>query len=326
MPFLRSRTQPPPRVIAAVHDADVLETLAREPIVLDEVITTHGLLDALGAPAALAVVELDQLAEVGGVTRAQVQATLEALASQGLAVLRAADVRAGRFDTQQLRSTQHVTARYYSPAMIAVTSYAGGIGKTTLTLAAARAFRENTHLPAAVVELAMGDSTLAARLGRSDCPTLYEQVTQVLAPASWQGVDLYPLSQREAQVLAASYNAGALLADIVRAHTLVVFDLSPLNPLWATVLSRLSRVFVIAVPRPDALVQAGALLRDIEAQEAAPPCGLVVNMTRSSADRLAVSREATVWVPYDEERAATFHPLLGVPLLRALYPAFGDHS
>lgn len=324
LPF--SRSPQAPRVVLASRSAQAVELLAAGGADIVEAITTRGLIQSLGSPAALVVADPADWVEAGGVTRDQAAAALQSAVAQGVPVLTSQELLAQGFSAERIGKSARVALRYYPSAEIALTSYAGGIGKTTLSLATARAFHELTGLPAAVVEIGTGESVLGAKIS-AEPPTLYEQLTQGTPPVSWHGVDLYPLSQPEAEVLLQSYQPDALLERIGREHTLVVYDASPLNPLWDLTLARLSVLFVTAIPRADTVVQAQRILRDLKAQSdhAGLRALLAVNMVHTPGERMSVPEADGIWVPYDSARAGHYDPSLATPLLAALYPGWGGH-
>lgn len=312
-----------PRVVVASRSAPAIELLAGAGAQLIEVLSTRGLVQALAEPTALVVADSSDWLEAGGVTREQAAAALQSAAAQGVPVLSSQELLEQGFSAERVGKNTRASLRYYPSAQMALTSYAGGIGKTTLSLATARAFREVTGLPAAVVEVGTGESVLGAKIN-AEPPTLYEQLTRGVAPASWHGVDLYPLSQSEAEVLIQGYQPDALLERIGREHTLVVYDASPLNPLWELTLPRLSALFVTAIPRADTIVQAQRVLRDLKAQDdhAGLRALLAVNMVRTPGERMSVPEADGIWVPYDAARAGHYDPSLATPLLAALYPGW----
>ncbi len=87
------------------------------------------------------------------------------------------------------------------PRQVVFTSYAGGVGKTTLALAAAQAFHAATRLPAVVIELSPTASGLYAVGTDPAAPTLYEVMEQGAAFPRREGVLLAGMDWELARLL-----------------------------------------------------------------------------------------------------------------------------
>ncbi len=147
------------------------------------------------------------------------------------------------------------------PRSVAFTAWAGGVGKTTLALASARAFHRETGLPTAVVELAPGPSALQAVTGVEGA-TLYQVVTQGAAYPTWEGVTLGLMDGATAELLAPE-QLTAHWQQLHADYIYVAYDAAAWHPLVAYV--EVDQVYVLADERADAQVEAVKLVKDLRA-------------------------------------------------------------
>lgn len=139
-----------------VHTA--LESIA--PYQASEAVTTRGVYHAL-PQAQLAIVELESLIE----EQVPRDTLVEILNRSSVAWTSPENFLAdpATWRAHALAASGHFAS--FPPATAALTSYSGGVGKTTLSLDAAVAFAARTHLPTAVVEFPYGPSALRAITG-----------------------------------------------------------------------------------------------------------------------------------------------------------------
>ncbi|HEB64666.1 MAG TPA: hypothetical protein ENJ02_03895 [Chloroflexi bacterium] len=291
-----------------------------------EAVSTRGAAQALNeVRPILAVVDTNELTETADLPREALERTLAALQEDGLLVVPPAD-----FLTEPerwlgealLRTGLREGVRLMPPRVVLVTNYVGGVGKTTLSLAMAKRFAEQTRLGAAVVEAGIGGSVLATRLG-GERPSLYEIVTGQAKASSWNGADVYPMSGREAQALADDPRLPAVLDAVQRAHPLTVYDAFPSNPLWRIVLGRATDILLVTDPRDEAVAQTESMFRDLQPyiEERGLRLHLAANKVRTWGEKVAVS-DAAVRLAYSERLAQEYAASLADPLLNLLYPGW----
>jgi len=333
MPLFRKK-QPPPTVLLASQDPEIFPLIPRDTFRVREAFSTIGVLDALDAAPALVIVDPDGLVEYADFSVAALRASLETLQADGIAV-----VSGGKYksDHEQLLSAAllannpKTAVRFLPRRTVLVANYAGGVGKTTLSMAIARRFREVSGLGAALVEMGVGGSALKARVG-SDIPSLYAIVTQDEAPGQWERVDLYPLDGRELRVLADAEQERTMasLEEIRKGHTLTVFDASPVNPLWPHLFSMVTDIVVVTTPRPDSIAQTESMLVDLQAILAStapqPRLHLVLNMARSLGDRISLSGQVSASLPFNERKADRYDRTLADPVLALFYDGWAERK
>lgn len=199
------------------------------------------------------------------------------------------------------------------PRQVAFTGWGGGVGKTTLALATAKAFREATRLPTAVVELAPGPSALRA-ITDVEGDDVYQVVSQDGAYPTWHGVTLALMAWGTAELLAPE-QLQAHWQALAQEHVFVAYDAPAWHPLFDHV--RADHVYVLADARPDAQVEAVALARQLRGDGyEADTVQLALNQAGVAA-RIALP-ETPAFV-----LKTTRRPLgLGREVLRAVYPGW----
>jgi hypothetical protein len=98
-----------------------------------------------------------------------------------------------------------------------------------------------------------------------------------------------------------------VLAEIRRKHTLFVVDCFPGHPLFPELSKPMSGLvnLVVTSPRDDSILQARRLMNEVS-----EPSHLVLNMTKSLADRTETG--VSVVLPYNETWAQSSDPRLAI--------------
>jgi hypothetical protein len=315
-----------PAVLLATRNPAALESI---PPVFQtrEAVSTAGITSALNADPILVVFDPQDILECSGIPLATVTAALEAIRECGAVVVPSAQFLA----EPQLHLGEALLAkglrsgiRYIPPRIVMLTNYCGGVGKTTLSLALARYFRNASGLATAVVEIGVGASSLKARLGLSN--SLYDFVTQTTPAGPWEKVDLLTSDGWESESLARDERTPEMLRIITRLHTLTVLDAFPTNPLWKYGLELATDVIVVTTPRNDSLAQTATLMQKLSEETSAlpkkPAIHLALNQVRSFGERIAMNGQADAWVGYDERLAERLDGKLAAPLMELLYPGW----
>jgi nitrogen regulatory protein PII-like uncharacterized protein len=205
---------------------------------------------------------------------------------------------------------------------INLVNWSGGVGKTTLAMAICKRFVERTGLPAGLLEISMGGCAIHARISE-DVPEFFAIATQGVAPTRWNGVSLYPMDGRTAEVMWREEPEKVIhvLSSIRNQHTLFVVDAFPGHPAFPNLSEeapgRLN--LIVTSPRDDALLQAKRLLDEIPGQ-----AHLILNMARSLADRAGA--QADVILPFRESWATNVDHRLADPLLDLIYPGWARRT
>ncbi len=304
-------------VVLATRHPQALDALGEAGQHLEQVrIDRREALSAAGAyqelaGAHLVVVDLADLTGAEGEAGQRLQA---ALASDELVVISGSE-----FVTDPVRVLEQAVAAsglgtMLPPRSVAFTGWGGGVGKTTLALATARAFHRATGLPAAVVELAPGPSALRAVTGVEGAD-VYQVVSQAGAYPTWEGVTLGLMDWGTAQLLTEEQLTGHW-QQLAREHVFVAYDAPAWHPLLDLV--SVAQVYVLADHRADAQVEAVALAEQLRSDGYAP-----------EAVRLGVNQGglgARLALPEKPAFALTTarRPLeaLGGEVLQAIYPGW----
>ncbi len=323
-PFRKSSKLP--TIVVASRNAKAFESFNPSEANVVEAVTTRGLIRALENSPALMVVDIEDVVATSDVTVEALQFALNTAIRNGVPILDSKNLGDSGFDASTLSQARTSSGvRFVLPKVVVVTNYAGGIGKTTLSLAMARCFCRVTGLGAAVIEAGVGASSLGPKLSVSTT-SLYEIATQKEKAKSWEGADLYPLSMREAQVLAGDARLTEVFKNIIQSHTLTIIDASPLSPLWSQILHIADEILVVTTPRGDTIAQADATYRELTelmaAQNSKKKPVLVMNMVQSLSERISLGNDLGAWVPLNEHAAKVFGDELAVPVLNMLYSGF----
>lgn len=309
-PFSRAKRV---TVVVATRHRPALRALAQAaedlPLTRREAITTQGVYDALPG-AHLVILDRDAVRETT-ISRQRLVAALEdgVVAATGPAF--AAEPE--RF-LDRARAASGL-AGALPPRTVAFSGLSGGVGKTTLSLSLARAFRQATGLPVGVIELCSGPSGLLALLGDRELSHLYEVATQGAAWPEWSGITLAPMDWETARLLDEAQVAEAWQG--VRAHhILTLLDAPAYHPLWGVAEAMAERVFVVADRRPDALAAAVYLAsRDGGGRR------ILLNRAGVAA-RLALEADPAARLPDVGEAARRFPLKLGRRLMPVVYPGW----
>jgi len=315
-----------PAALLATRSEEALSKVPRDTFQTREAISTMGVMSALNARPVLVVADPDDLVESQEMSREALRTALDSLGQDGVVVV---DSKAFIEDRERwigealLSRGDGAALRFMPRRAVMLTNYCGGVGKSTLSLALARRFRETTGLPAAVVEVGVGGSSMS-RLG--EIPTLFDVVTQDVDPGEWHDVRLYPSDDWETKTLATDERTETTLNQIYRQHTLITFDTFPTNALWRHALELVTDVIVVTSPRPDAIEQTEAMMRrlqdELEILDERPEIHLVLNQVQSIGQRLPLAGELSAWVKYDEDAALSLSGDLSDPLLELIYPGW----
>ncbi len=299
-------------------DTAVLQALSQNTnLIVREAFTTRGVLQNLSG---VQLVILGDLISLEDVSSEVLQSTLD---QSGIPVVSQAEFihdPADWLGRARLSSAKKVT---FLPArQINLVNWSGGVGKTTLAMAISKRFVQRTGLPAALLELSMGGSALHARI-RHDLPEFFNIATQKEEPALWYGVSLYPMDGRTIDVLCPKgvlhegedpEGVSKVLSEIRRKHTLLVVDSFPGHPLFGELSKPMPGLvnLVVTSPRDDSMLQARRLMSEVS-----EPSHLVMNMTKSLADR--TEKGVSVVLPYNETWAQSSNPRLADPILEIIY-------
>jgi len=309
----RKRESPVRVVLATRHVAAVYQALAAagQPYqVIGEARSTAALYQLL-PPAQLVIVDQADLEEVE-----PAWALLEKVLDQRLTLTSAAFLARPAEWLQQARVAAGDLAALPARTVI-VTACAGGTGRTTLAWELARAFRQQTNLPAALVEVCAGVSALAALHHLAAGPTFYDVAMKEEPPTQHQGVTVVPMLRDLADQVPEDLRA-ATLRRLQAAHVLTVLDAAWPHSYRAALLDgplTAATWLVTATPQADKLANQAALAEDLRGVVAGP-VWRVVNGVRAR-DRLALTgldREITL--PYIDGDPAK----LGRLLLAQIYP------
>jgi hypothetical protein len=222
----------------------------------------------------------------------------------------------------QVQITETRSIHFLPPRQVNLVNWAGGVGKTTLALAMARRFVEQTGLPTVLIELSLGPGSLQV-LTSIPLPDFFDIFTRKAEPGTWQGVKMIPMDGRAFEVAWTDDRAGVLnfFQEVRRQHILTVVDGHPAHPLFSEILapSHGSISLVISTPRPDTLHQGRCLFQGLP-----DPKYWIVNQSNSVVD--SVEEGITLRLPFRESWAASMDPHLADPLLALLYQGWSGKS
>lgn len=303
---------------AADPNPAILQLLSQEQnIRLKEAFTTQGLIQEL--PETNLVIR-GSLIEVSAISHDLVQRTLEMSRLPAVSIeefLAAPEEWIGR-----ARLSSATKLSFLPPKQLNIVNWSGGVGKTTLAMTVCKRFVDQTGLPAALLELSMGGSALQARIS-PELPEFFTIATGKAEPATWNGVNLYPMDGRSMEVLWGDdpVKVQEFVSNIRKKHTLFVVDCFPGHPLFPFLNGASSAAISIAAttPRNDAVMQAKRLLKEV-----AQPAYLVMNMTRSLADQAGAGADLSL--PYNERWAEGLDARLADPLLALVYPGWNGRK
>ena len=294
---------------------EALETIA--PYQATEAVTTRGVYHAL-PKAQLAIVEIESLIEEQ-VSRA----TLVEILNRASVPWTTPD----DFLADPLTWRAHALAaagnfQSFPPASAALTSYSGGVGKTTLSLDTAVAFAARTKLPTAVIEFPYGPSPLRVITGVSEGAGFVDAVHNERAPLpSWRGVTLVSVNYNDVGGLLKPDEVMQCFERIRAAHILTLVDAEFPHP-WLEAIARQVGLFlIVAAPRADAWNNAAALRQLMQrTPEIYAHSQVIFNLVDGWGDRLTqMGLERALDLPRikNPER---LDGRLGTQLLKTIYP------
>ncbi len=311
-------TGPIVRVLVATSQAEVHAALERiAPYQAIEAVTTRGVYHAL-QKAQLAVVEIESLIEE------QVQReTLVEILNRSHVAWTTPEVFLSDPTTwraQALAASGHFQS--FPPATAALTSYSGGVGKTTLSLDAAVLFAARTRLPTAVVEFPNGPSALRAITGVAEGAGFVDAVhDETVNLPSWRGITLVSVNYNDVGGLLQPEEVVQCFSRIQAAHILTIVDSEFPHPWLEAVARQIGKFIIVAAPRADAWNNAAALKQGMQrAPDVYSDSQVVFNMVDGWGDRLTqFGLERTLDLPRikNPER---LDGRLGMHLLQAIYP------
>lgn len=214
----------------------------------------------------------------------------------------------------------------FPPACAALTSYSGGVGKTTLSLDTAVHFAARTRLPVAVIEFPYGPSALRVITGMSDGAGLVDVVHNDRAQLPvWRGVTLVTVNFNDVSGLLQPDEVIQCVERIRAAHILTLVDSEFPHPWLDIVAQQIGTFIIIGAPRPDAWNNAAALQQLMaRAPDLYTRPQVVFNLVEGWGDRLTqLGLNRTMDLP----RIKTPERLegkLGDLLLKAIYPYWSN--
>lgn len=203
-------------------------------------------------------------------------------------------------------SLEHLPCR-----CVAITSYSGGVGKTTLALDTAIEFARAARLPVLAVEFGYGASAFQT-LADPGLPTVYDCVGGGKAPGKWRGVDLLPMTWNLARLVPAKAFSD-WLAQAKKGHVLTIVDVQYPHALLPAAQHLVDEWLIFTTSRPDTVSNA------VDLADKLSPNRVVLNQ-RGWADGLALRGfHRDFEIRYDPH-ADRLEGKLGRQLLSAVYP------
>jgi len=310
------------RIVLATRDSSVLAALEKLEIPYEisaEAITCDGVYRALSDGADLVIADPNQLATIS----LSPEGLLEVISSSGVPLATPSEFAADPISWQEAALAAKGEISHLPSRLVAVTSYSGGVGKTTISLDMAALFHLKTELPTMVMEFVAGVSALRA-ICNMEAPSLYDCITEGLRPAEWRGVDILPMDFALARTLPARSIANFLSKER-RAHVLTIVDSPFQHPLLGEVLEEVPPDvwLIVGDPKPDALYNAEKLAEELSSERwggAENSRRVVINMVRGSRlSLLGVDRDLALPFIKAPER---YEGKLGGRVLKLIYPTW----
>ena len=307
--FRRRRERPKKelRIILGTKDPRVFSALAELEVphrVVAEAITCDGLYRALAQGADLVIADL---AELGSVTLAP-DGLREILSRSSVPVAAPQEFAADPRSWQEAALAAKGFVEHMPPRCVAIASYSGGVGKTTIALDAAALFAQRTGLPALVAEFCYGASALRAICGQ-ELPDVYDCLTEGKRPGKWRQVDILPMDPRLASMLKVE-QIGEFLDQARRDHVLTLLDAHWPHQLWPSRLAP-DLWLVVGTPKPDGLSNAMLLAREVGSA-----AKVVINMVRGRMGLVGYERDLDLPFISAPER---YDGRLGGEVLKLIY-------
>ncbi|MBC7235987.1 MAG: hypothetical protein H5T69_09105 [Chloroflexi bacterium] len=208
---------------------------------------------------------------------------------------------------------------------IALTSYSGGTGKTSLALDTALHFAAKTEsrlpLPVAVFELTYGSSALNALI-RVEAPTIDKLMRQPeLEPGTFHGVTLYPMNYADIRPIPIEH-LKRYLEEQMSHHVLNIIDAVWPWPhgLASLIGEEVDLWIVLTTPRIDAVDNARKLQRLLSAEHGAEKVAIAVNQMGGLGASLALMGfERDIEIPRIQQAEVFFGGRIGKEILGHVY-------
>jgi len=296
-----------------VHEA--LETIA--PYQAMEAMTTRGVYHAL-PQAQLAIVEIENLIE----EQVPRETLIDILNRSRVPWTTPEDFLADPMTWRAHALAASGNFQSFPPATVALTSYSGGVGKTTLSLDTTMAFAARTKLPTAIVEFPYGPSPLRVLTGVTEGAGFVDVVhNQVAALPTWRGVTLVTVNYNDVGGLLKPEEVAQCFARIQAAHILTIVDSEFPHPWLDAIARQIGNFLIIAAPRADAWNNAAALKQVmLRVPEMYAQSQVIFNLVDGWGDRLTqMGLERALDLPRikNPER---LDGRLGAQVLKTIYP------
>jgi hypothetical protein len=310
--------QPTIRILIATSQVHVHETLERiAPYQVTEAMTTRGVYHAL-PQAQLAIVELENLIE----EQVPRETLVDILNRSRVPWTTPEDFLADPTTWRAHALAASGNFKSFPPATVAITSYSGGVGKTTLSLDAAVAFASRTQLPTAVIELPYGPSPLRVITGTTDGASFVDVVHNERAQLpTWRGVTLVTVNYNDVGGLLKPEEIVQCFTRIQAAHILTIVDAEFPHPWLDAVARHVGTYLIIAAPRADAWNNAAALQQLMQrVPEMYAQSQVVFNLVDGWGDRLTQMGLARALDLPRIKNPERLDGRLGVQVLKTIYP------
>ena len=313
-----------PTVVIASQKKEAFEMFPSNKYVVQEAITSSGLAKALEKDPALVVADKDTIVYTDFLPQDALDVALNTIRGNGIPVLTSSELI--DFDATSIAQVKTKTGiRFAAPTVVAVTNYAGGVGKTTISLSTAKLMKETTGLGVAVVEAGSGASVLASKIGVSNLTSIYAMINnpEENRPHNWEGVDIYPMNQREAESLKGDENLKEMFEKIIASHTLTIFDVDPNNPIWPLILDLSHKIIIVSTPSNDAVDQSSHIFAELK-ELAIPEENILIFLNKSDKfyEKIGIGFVIKATIPTNVSAAQSYSYKIAGPVLHALYPAF----
>lgn len=234
---------------------------------------------------ALAIVDIDDLIVSPEVSREMLGRTL---VQSGIQAVRSFEFIANPTNWLGQAAVSVGQMDMLAPCRVMLTGYSGGTGKTTLSLNLARYVTGQLHLPAVVVEVTSGVSSIQA-LTDPAMPDLYDVLTQNSRIGSWESISLLPMNYSSARLLLNRVDdVRALLKELSILHVVTIVDAHGTNPFCNIFQAEMDLILVVSDPRLDAVANGFDMIETIRQAGHVPVSG-VINKMNALGDRLALS-------------------------------------
>ena len=306
--FWKKRDRGPLRVLIGTRSPEALaalERLSRNWEVREGITTdvAYRLLEG----CQLAVIDLDELLE----RQLSREGLARILSDSGIPWVSSKEFAADPELWESMALAAHGSLEHLPCRCVCITSYSGGVGKTTLALDTALHFSRTARLPVLVVEFGYGASAFHTTADPS-LPSLYDCVTGGKALGQWHGVDLLPMSWGLARLVPIQAFSD-WLAQAKRSHVLTLVDVQYPHALLPAAEPHVDEWLIFATSRPDTVSNA------VELAGKLTPSRVVLNQ-KSWADAVALRGfHRDFEIPF-EPHADRLGGKLGGRLLSAIYP------